>query len=272
MNVNEVNANKATAIAKKENKPQTVADFITSYKDKIAMVLPKTMTPERFTRIAINAVGNTPELAKCSKASLISALLKSAECGLEPNTALGEAYLIPYGGKVQFQISYQGQITLAKRANQGLRVEARCVHENDTFEYEFGFHPELKHVPAKSDRGDIAFVYGIVWIDDKVAAYEVMSKEDVNRHRKMYSKARTSPWDTAWEEMAKKTVVKKALKYIPKSAEMAAALAADERTMDIDLGAEVLEPVVDNENMVEASYQVDEDGVVNETEEEQQSI
>lgn len=261
-----VNVNNPQMPAKKEPKNPTVADFISSYKDRIAMVLPKTMTPERFTRIAINAVSNTPELAKCTPQSLISALLKSAECGLEPNTALGEAYLIPYGGKVQFQISYQGQITLAYRANEDLQVEARCVYENDDFEYEFGFEPKLKHVPAMTNRGEVVWVYAIVRIKGRIASFEVMSRDDINRHRRQYSKARTSPWDTAWEEMAKKTVLKKALKYIPKSAEMATALEADEHTMDIDLNSEAFEPIIEENNVVEADYTVDEDGVIDENE------
>lgn len=257
----------ANVPAKKNTAPKapTVADFITGYQDRIAMVLPKTMTPERFTRIAINAVTNTPELAKCSPQSLIAALLKSAECGLEPNTALGEAYLIPYAGKVQFQISYQGLISLAYRANEGLQVEARCVHENDTFEYEFGFDPKLKHVPAMEERGEIAWVYAVVRIGGRVAAFEVMSKADINAHRRKYSKARTSPWDTAWEEMAKKTVLKKALKYVPKSVEMANSIAADEHPLDIDLNSEAFQPIVEEANVVDAEYTVSEDGVIDES-------
>ena len=248
--------------AKKNNATPTVADFITGYQDRIAMVLPKTMTPERFTRIAINAVTNTPALAQCTPQSLIAALLKSAECGLEPNTALGEAYLIPYGGKVQFQISYQGLISLAYRANEDLQVEARCVYENDTFEYEFGFEPKLKHIPTMGDRGELTWVYAVVRIGGRVASFEVMSKADINAHRRQYSKAKNSPWDTAWEEMSKKTVLKKALKYIPKSVEMAAAVNADEHQMDIDLNSEAFQPIVEEANVVEAEYTVDEDGVV----------
>lgn len=260
-----LNDTKNTAIASKKESTPTVADFITGYKDRIAMVLPKTMTPERFTRIAINAVTNTPALAQCSPASLIAALLKSAECGLEPNTALGEAYLIPYGGKVQFQISYQGQIALAYRANEDLQVEARTVYENDTFEYEFGFEPKLKHVPAMENRGKIVWFYAVVRIKGRVAAFEVMSKADIDAHRKAYSKAKNSPWDSAYEEMAKKTVLKKALKYVPKSVEMAAAMEADEKALDIDLNSEAFAPIVEQDNIVEADFEVTEsDGVVEE--------
>ena len=258
-----LNDTKAAVPVKKESKPATVADFISGYKEKFAMVLPKEMTPERFTRIAINAIGNNPELGKCSPASLIGALLKSAECGLEPNTALGYAYLIPYGGKVQFQISYQGMIELARRANEGMIIESHCVYENDEFEYELGLEPKLKHVPASKDRGNLIWVYAICRLKDGGYSFEVMSMEDINAHRKKYSKARNSPWDTAWEEMAKKTVVKKALKYIPKSVEFASAVVADERPINLDLNSEVLEPQV--EEYVEADYEVTEDdGVVEE--------
>lgn len=258
-----LNDTKAAVPVKKENKAPTVADFINGYKEKFAMVLPKEMTPDRFTRIAINAIVNNPELAKCSQTSLVGALLKSAECGLEPNTALGYAFLIPYGGKVEFQISYQGIIELARRANDGMIIHAHCVHENDEFEYELGLNPKLKHVPALKNRGEIIWVYAVCRLKDGGYSFEVMSVEDINEHRKRYSKAKNSPWDTAWEEMAKKTVVKKALKYIPKSVEFASAVVADERPINLDITAEVLEPQV--EEYVEVEYEITEaDGVAEE--------
>ena len=92
-------ANKA---AVKKN-PQTIKDYIKVYEGEIAKALPKVMTPERFTRIALSAVSNTPKLAQCTPKSFLAAMMNAAQLGLEPNTPLGQAYLIPYGDTVQFQ-------------------------------------------------------------------------------------------------------------------------------------------------------------------------
>jgi len=89
-------------VAKQDN--QTIKNYIKIYEGEIARALPKVMTPERFTRIATSAVSNNQDLAKCEPVSFISAMMNAAQLGLEPNTPLGQAYLIPYGKQCQFQI------------------------------------------------------------------------------------------------------------------------------------------------------------------------
>ena len=265
MNVNEVNATKK-AIAPAEKKQPTIEDFLNSYMGKFSKALPSTITPERFVRIATTAIAGNKELAKCSPGSLIGALLQSASVGLEVNSPLGQAYLIPYKGQAQFQMSYKGLIELAHRSGQLKSIEAHVVHENDQFEYELGLEPKLKHIPAMKDRGNVTWVYAIYHLITGGYGFEVMSVDDINEHRRKYSKARTSsPWDTAWEEMAKKTVVKKALKYAPISSEYAKATASDEHVISFNLESDAaVEPEIMQDNMVDADYQVDEDGVVNE--------
>lgn len=77
---------------------------------QVRKALPSIMTPERFTRIVVTAIQTNPLLAKCSPASFLNAMMNSAQLGLEPNTPLGQAYLIPYwntkanGYDCQFQI------------------------------------------------------------------------------------------------------------------------------------------------------------------------
>lgn len=255
-----VNVNQGKALAVKEEKKATIGDLIYSYKDKFASALPDVMTPERFARISANAVAGNPQLARCTQTSLIGALLCSASCGLEPNTALGQAYIIPYGDKAQFQISYKGLIELAHRSGQLKDISAHVVYENDTFEYELGLEPKLKHIPAMKDRGEAVWVYAVYHLVSGGYGFEVMSVEDINRHRRQYSKVKgQSPWDTSWEEMAKKTVLKKCLKYTPMSSEYARATSQDEHTADVDLKADFLEPTVnyEEEAIIEAEYDID---------------
>ena len=73
--------------------------------------------------------------------------MNAAQLGLEPNTPLGQAYLIPYKnhGKLecQFQIGYKGLIDMVYRNDNIQTVQAQCVYENDVFEYELGLEPKL---------------------------------------------------------------------------------------------------------------------------------
>lgn len=230
---------KVNVPAKQQEAPQmTMKDWINKSQGAIAKALPSTITPERFTRMATTAVTMNPDLGKCTPASFIGAMLQAAALGLEPNTALGQAYLIPYNNyksgnkEAQFQIGYRGLIELAHRSGDFKSIEAHVVYANDEFEYELGLEPKLKHKPAMKNRGEIVWVYAVYKLQSGGYGFEVMSKEDINEHRKKYSKAKTSPWDTAWEGMAKKTVIKQALKYAPLKSEFVKAMTNEDVTLN----------------------------------------
>lgn len=214
----------------KTNKPMAIKDYIKSYEKEIAKALPGAIGAERFCRIATTAVTQNPALATCTPQSFIGAMLNAASLGLEVNSPLGHAYLIPYGSNCQFQLGYRGMIELAHRSGDIKSIEAHVVYANDDFDFEFGLSPKLKHKPAKKDRGDVAWVYAVYHTKDGGYGFEVMSVDDINRHRAKYSKAKNSPWDSEWESMAKKTVLKRVLKYAPLKTEFARAMAADETT------------------------------------------
>ena len=216
----------ANKVATTKKQPQTIKDYIQVMTPEISKALPKVMTPERFTRIALSAVSNTPKLANCTPASFLGAMMNAAQLGLEPNTPLGQAYLIPYGNTCQFQIGYKGLLDLAHRSRTN--VEAHEVYENDEFSFSFGLTPDLKHVPAMTNRGQVIAYYAI-WRNDGNFGFEVMSKEDVLAHAKKFSKTFGSgPWQTNFDEMAKKTVLKRVLKYAPLSSEFQTAMSQDE--------------------------------------------
>lgn len=219
-------------------KQMTVTEFVKSMQEEFKNALPKVLTPERFTRIALTALSNTPELKKSTAASLMGGLMQAAQLGLEPNTPLGQAYLIPYKNKgileCQFQVGYKGMLDLAYRSDTIKTVQAYVVYENDKFEYELGLEPKLKHIPATENRGEPVQVYAIFKTNNDGYGFEVMSIEDVRNHGKKYSKSfnsQYSPWTTNFEEMAKKTVIKKVLKYAPLKTEFATAIAVDEGTI-----------------------------------------
>lgn len=219
-------SNKATNTKKQ---PQSIKDYIQVMTPEISKALPKVMTPERFTRIALSAVSNTPKLAECTPASFLGAMMNAAQLGLEPNTPLGQAYLIPYGKTCQFQIGYKGLLDLAYRSGEVKSIQAQVVYENDEFDFEFGLNPFLKHKPAKENRGKPIWYYAVFKLVNGGEGFEIMSREDVLSHAKKFSKTYNSgPWQTNFDEMAKKTVIKKVLKYAPLKSEFATQLAADE--------------------------------------------
>lgn len=136
----------------KITKNMSIPDMVKAMMPEIKKALPTVLTPERFTRIALSALNNTPALQKCTPMSFLAALMNAAQLGLEPNTPLGQAYLIPYKNKgvleCQFQIGYKGLIDLAYRNGQMQTIQAQAVYENDEFSYEYGLEPKLSHRPA----------------------------------------------------------------------------------------------------------------------------
>lgn len=224
------NANNAL---QKRTKPKTIQDYINDMAPGIKAALPSVMTPERFTRIALSAVSGNKKLAECDPGSFLGAMMTAAQLGLEPNTPLGQAYLIPYGKQCQFQLGYKGLIDLAYRSGQVSIVQAHTVYSNDKFEYELGLEPKLKHTPATGDRGDPTHYYAMFRTKDGGYGFSVMSAAEVLSHAKKYSKTfGNGPWQTNFDEMAKKTVLKRALKYAPLKSDFVRALSNDETVKD----------------------------------------
>lgn len=270
-------ANTAGAIQKaKETKATRPADpsstmkaYITRMKGEIAKALPSVMTPDRFTRIVTSAISTTPQLAQTTPQSFLGAMMTAAQLGLEPNTPLGQAYLLPYKNhgrlECQFQLGYKGLIDLAYRSGQVTIIQAHEVRENDEFSYSFGLEPTLHHVPARSDRVRVVCYYAMFRTKDGGFGFEVMSREDVEAHARQYSKSyggSFSPWSTNFDEMAKKTVLKKCLKYAPLKSDFIRAVASDE-TIKTELAPDMTEVAP-----VEVDYTVDpETGEVTEADE-----
>lgn len=231
---------KNSLLAKKENsvatakKPRTVVDLVQSMQKQFEIALPKHINSERFVRIAITSIRQNPKLAKCSQESLLGALMTSAQLGLEPGI-LGQAYLIPYGNNVQFQIGYKGMIELLRRSGQLSDIYACEIHENDDFQITLGLHRDIKHnINFNEDRGEVVGYYAVAVLKDGANSFEFMTKKQVEEHRDKFSKtANTGPWKTDFDEMAKKTVIKKLLKYLPVSVEWLENVSKDEKVLTV---------------------------------------
>lgn len=239
----------------------TIQDYIKKMQGEIAKALPSVLTPERFTRITLSALSTNHTLQQCTPQSFLGAMMTAAQLGVEPNTPLGQAYLIPFKNhgrlECQFQLGYKGLIDLAYRSGQVSTIQAHTVYENDTFDYELGLEPKLRHVPAQKDRGAPAFFYAVFRTKDGGYGFEVMSVEDARAHGRKYSKAfGNGPWQTNFEEMARKTVLKRALKYAPLKTEFTRAISAD-GTIKTGLSEDMFE--LPDETVIEAEFTVNED-------------
>ena len=227
-----VNGNNANAKLNANVAKPTLKQWVAKMSDQIKNALPANITPERMMRIALTALSKDAKLANSTPESFMGALLTSAQLGLECNTPLGQAYLIPFRNKgvleTQFQLGYQGLIDLCYRTGQYKKIVARIVYEGDDFDYSYGLEEKLIHRPREKSNTP-TYVYGLYELKNGASAFEVMSWEAVMNHAKKYSQSvkngYTSPWTTDPESMAKKTVLKKVLKYAPKAVENAELIA-----------------------------------------------
>lgn len=219
--------------------PKDIAGMLSSpkMKQQMALAMPKHMTADRMMRIALTEVRKVPALGRCNIESFMGAIMQCAQLGLEPGSALGHAYLLPFGnGKAkdgksncQLIIGYRGMIDLARRSGQIVSLTARTVHENDAFKYEFGLEETMHHVPADGDRGKMTHVYAVAKLKGGGVQFDVMSRADVDKVRSTSKAGTNGPWVTHFEEMAKKTVIRRLFKYLPVSIEIQQAVTLDER-------------------------------------------
>lgn len=239
-----------TELAKTADKPKTIATLLQDpqIKAQMALALPKHVTADRLARIALTEVRKVPKLGQCDQTSFLGAIMQCAALGLEPGGALGHCYLIPFENKragrvdVQFIIGYRGMLDLARRSGQIVSIEARAVHAKDQFEVELGLESKLVHKPAwgETNPGPLTFVYAVAKLKDGGVQFEVMSAAEIEAIRdksqgytmaKRYAKdgVINSPWATHFEEMAKKTVIRRLFKYLPVSIEIQRAVGLDEQ-------------------------------------------
>lgn len=203
--------------------------------DSIAKVLPKHLTPDRLAKVLMLAINKTPDLLGCTGASLLQAIIQSASLGLEPGGALGHAYLIPYGNACTFIIGYRGMLDLARRSGQIESIEAHVVYANDRFVVRFGTDSCIEHEPClDKDPGEFRAVYSVAKLKDGGLVTEVMTKREVEAIRTRSRAGNNGPWKTDYNEMARKTVVRRIFKYLPVSVELAEAIETQDAHETVD--------------------------------------
>lgn len=226
----------AESQAAEQPKPGSFPALIATFRDEIAVVLPRHLNADRMARIALTEFRRTPKLANCDPKSVFAAIVIASQLGLEPGL-MGNGWLIPYGTECQFIPGYQGLLDLVRRTGRVKRIEAHVVHDLDEFKYRAGTDPILVHEPylGEDSAGPPILAYAVAEFTDGGFHVEVMTRREIERIRdrsqNVISAAKygkKTPWDTDPEEMWRKTVLRRICKYLPKSPELATALALDD--------------------------------------------
>lgn len=204
-------------------------------KAQIAMALPKHLNADRIIRVAMTSIQRTPQLLECDPITLVGAVIQSSQLGLEPDGILGHAYLVPFRNtkknrmEVQFIPGYKGLIDLARRSGQVNRISAHVVYENEPFTMEYGTKEILEHKPLPpSTRGDRKGVYAIAVLNDGSPHFEWLWNEEIEAVKRQSKAVNFGPWKTHEDEMIRKTAIRRLVKYLPLSVELAKAAAVDE--------------------------------------------
>lgn len=219
-------ANKA-ALDRANKAEASIKDLVRHNWDAVKDSLPATMEPKRFARLVFNAVRKTPKLGDCTAVSMIGSLIAASSIGVEVNTPLQEAYLIPYGSEATFIMGYQGYVKLFRQHPDADDVSSGWIGAKDVLEYSYGRDKHLTHKPTLADRGACIGVWAMYTLKSGGWDFVVLTMDQVKALR-----LKDEGGDVRDPEhwMARKTALRQVLKLAPKSSAMAAAMAADEHT------------------------------------------
>jgi recombination protein RecT len=228
----------ANPLSEEERARRTMQAQISKMAKEFERALPGKISVERMMRIVMTAILKNPTLAMCEPTSFMGSLLQALQLGLEVNTPLGQAYLIPRKKKdrngnflyweCNFQIGYQGLLDLCYRYGKYKVITAEVVYEGDYFDYRYGTRQFLEHRSEGKKGARPIYVWALYQLENGGERFVVWPWERVMEHGEEFSdsfnkdKPWASPWlssETSQEEMAKKSVLKALLKYAPKSVE-----------------------------------------------------
>lgn len=225
-------ATQAQAAGEDAGSALTIFEKIQKQQDVVARALPAGMDAGRFVRMVLTEVRRTPKLATCDPATLIGAMMLSAQTGLEPGGPLGQAFLIPrWNGRAkvneaQFQIGYRGLVQLAARS--GVTLQAHTVRAGDVFEWQYGTDEFLTHRPVlESAEVSVAWYATARFADGRAPMFVVIDRNVTEKAKAAGSAGDRGPWKSHYDAMAEKTAAIRLAKWLPLTSDVSYAVAAD---------------------------------------------
>ena len=215
----------------------------------LATLLGSKQNAEKLYLAAVHSISRNPYLLSCDKSSLCQCMMQSAHLDLYPGP-LQECAYVPFKGKATFIPQYQGLVKLALQSGIIGNIRAVVVFERDEFDYNEGTEAYIRHrrYPGEDPGAPIAAY--CTWRSGEQTDFELMFKREIDSimsRSAAVKQGRSTPWDTDWEEMAKKTVIKRASKKWPKSIKLAQAIEVDNAVERPDLEQK---PVIDISSLV----------------------
>lgn len=192
--------------------------------------LPPQIPVEKFIRTTLTAVQMNPELLAADRRSLLGAAMKAAQDGLmmDGREAAPVIFNTKEGKKVQYMPMIGGILKKMRNSGELASIGAHVVYERDLFDYELGDDERISHKPfLGEDRGKAIACYAIAKTKDGAIYREVMSVADVEKVRAASRAGKFGPWVDWWDEMARKTVIRRIAKRLPSSADLEQVLAHD---------------------------------------------
>ncbi len=191
---------------------------------------------ERWNTLLMMAINRNPDLAECEPGSLVASTLEAAQFGLEFGPK-AHSYLVPYKGKdgkkyCSFMPGWRGLVYAAKQSGETQELRAEAVYEKDEFRYELGMEKQLIHRPALGIRGALVAVYAVVKFTAGGGDFEVMSRDQID-HIKKKSASAEGPWKTDYDEMAKKSAIKRICKRLDMGEKVAAVVQYDNQRYEV---------------------------------------
>lgn len=193
-------------------------------RNQFTMALPAHVPVERFTRVAVTAIAQNPDLLNADRNSLFAACMMAAQLGLVTDGVLGQAYLVPYKGRVQLIPGYRGLLQLARQSGEISAIDVDTIHENDDVEYVMGDESRFVVRPSWGDRGAIRGAFAIAKFRDGGLQRAVMTVDEIEAIRKRAPSGNSPAWKDSYGEMCKKTAFRRLAKMLPLTTEAQRAL------------------------------------------------
>lgn len=207
---------------------KNLSNFLEKNKAQIAAALPKHLNPDRMCRLALTAFSQNSKLAGCELSTIFASVVIASQLGLEIGIA-GQGFLVPYKGRCTFIPGWQGLVDLVSRSGRAA-VWTGAVYEGDEFDWAMGDRPYVKHKPkGEDDIRKLLHTYavgrakGSDW-----PIIEVWAQDRLVSHRDKYNKVGDDHYSFRnWEMYARKIPLLQVIKYLPKSIELANAIALE---------------------------------------------
>lgn len=192
--------------------------------------LPPQIPVDKFIRTTLTAISMNPGLLQADRKSLLGSAMKAAQDGLllDGREAAPVLFNTKSGPIVQYMPMVGGILKKMRNSGEIASIGAHVVYDKDLFEYELGDDERIVHKPhLGTERGQPIAVYAIAKTMDGAIYREVMSVADVEKVRAASRAANNGPWVNWWDEMARKTVIRRIAKRLPSSADLDQVLASD---------------------------------------------